>query len=841
MRNRQQQGFEQFCKDFAERKAAQVKQGEDERTCVSVAMARRFRARTASDRFGYFSPNGTQAWLGDDREDLDAMADMKFLPMLRRAVVANMSAMITGAVRVTCEPATKDPAAGGVAAVAKSVFAMLDGDKAFWSLRLEAQMAQGAQLGHGVWLRTRHNPYKRGEQVKETAWGVEQVPEPGEYACGACAAGGPFEGGVSAEGTTPCPGCGAEAEVIEEPSEGPMPVPTGVRTRSAGDAELSLHTHYEVRLDERDSGGLNIDAARWFEFHHLVSGDEIERENPGYDPGAPAEWSPPLKWLHALRSGSVAHMRKFDDGCDIHEVREICLLPEEYASFVEPAGEGFVLRTDDGQPVLDEKGRPAFQIRPGERLIDKFPAGFRYRLCNGRLMPGNPQDPGVKAYDFRGEWGLIGFAPDPYSVHPAPLVELLTLGDDVNTMYTIDFQHRESASKRNRVYDQMAFDPGAFDYDEVPTKDGFMLEKDDDIGRHVKDLEAPRMDVAMQGLQYLMDISPQVGSPPPVALGAPDPTDDTYGGQRLKHQRQLMLLAPYNQSKAEAKVRCFTQLLKLAQKHWPDERFAYLRSRLGEEWREQDVEAFREADLDRLLKIDFADGSEVPTTLMEREQKMGALLAEIVEAMPLVAQAGKFGPELLAMYRKYAELAGVEMDFADAEGDERLAQARYDRIREGLDGAATEDDVFVLMSHPALQPFPRENHEAHIEFWTDRARALLAEHEPDIVLVGICEEMINRHERAQVGDNQTDLQNQMDSEAPAQAAAAEQQAAAAGAERDKMAAEQGAEAQASEAEAAERERERQHQADMKGRELASRENVAAMQAEAQAQRQRPTA
>lgn len=829
----EQPGFEQFCLDFAARRAAAAKSGEDQRTMVSVAMTRRFRANSASDRFGFFSPHGTQAWLGDDRDDLEAMADMHFLPLLRRAVIANMSAMITGAVRVTCEPATKDPSAGGVASVAKSVFALLDGHRSFWSRRLEAQMAEGAQLGYGVLLRSRFNRHKKGEQVRETDWGQETMPTPGEYACGSCATGGPFEGGVSPEGTTPCPECGVEAEVIEEPGEELMPVATGERVKNTGDAELTLHTHYEVRCDERETGGGHLDAARWFEHHYLASGDEIARENPGFDPGTSAtEWSLSLKWLHALRSGTVEHLQKFDGGCDIHEVRNICLLPEEYATHVEPPGGGFVLKDDAGRPVLDEKGRVAFEIRPGERLIEKFPDGFRFRLCNQKFMPGSPEDPGVKAYDFRDEWSYLGFAPDPYTFHHAPLIELLGLGDDVNTMYTIDFQHRESASKTSRVYDQQFFEPGAFDYDEIPTRDGAPLELGDDIRKHVADLESPKMDTAMQGLLYLFEIAPQVGSPPPVALGAPDANDETYGGQRLKHQRQLMLLSPYGQSKAEAKVRVFTQILKIAQRHWPDERFAYLRSRLGQEWKEQDVEAFREADLERVLVIDFAEGSEVPTTLMEREQKMGQLLVEIVNAVPALTEAGALAPELLAMYRKYATLAGVELDFADTEGDERLAQARYDRIREGLDGAVTEDDVFVLLSHPALQPFPRENHVAHIEFWTDRARALLAEHEPDIVLVGICEEMVRRHDRAEVGDNQKQVSDQIESEAPLRAVAAEEQAVAAEGERVNMRADAEAQGAQRAEETEERERERAHQTGTKAMELASRERVVAMQTQA---------
>jgi hypothetical protein len=318
---------------------------------------------------------------------------------------------------------------------------------------------------------------------------------------------------------------------------------------------------------------------------------------------------------------------------------------------------------------------------------------------------------------------------------------------------------------------------------------------------------------AFEGLEFHLSIAPQVGSAPPVSLGAPDTSgDSTYGGQMLKHQRQMMLLATYNQSKAESKVSVFTQLAKLAQQ-WPDERLQYLRSRFGEEWRDQDIAAFREADLDKVLKIDYTEGSEVPTTRLERQQQMGALLSEMKDVIPLLLEAKIISAtDVRDLISDYAELRGLEIDLGDDEGDRRLAEARYRQLKAGVARCQSPEDIQVLLSQPIFQPLPGETLDTHVEFWTDRMRALMAAPEPDLSLVACCVLMVKRQKAAAIEEAQEDQMGEIQANAPMQQLEAQNQAAAGQQEGGKMAAEKEAQGAQAAHDAAEADAQREHEA-----------------------------
>ncbi|MDQ3916869.1 MAG: hypothetical protein M3348_00070 [Acidobacteriota bacterium] len=761
---REQPTFEEFLKRKAASIVERVRRGEDTRACVSVQMVRRARWESLSDRFGRFSPNGTLRWLDENLSDETAkiMRGMRSLSVVGPAVAANLAAMVTADVRLTVEAGTKDPKAKGVASVAEGIRDFLDGHEDHWSDTLEARINTLSQTGAGYFVRSRHNPNKAGERVTEQLYDAEAaIDVPGEYACANCDAGGPFTGEIERDeetglATTECPECGEEAEVVEAPGSDTMPKPGSTRETRSGDSETSVHTHFECRVDERRTQGGELRKALWFEHHYLASRDEIEQENPNFDPGSPAEWSFALKWLHALESGSSAYLNKWPDDAEAFEVREICLLREEYANYRCPEGGGYVLADSDGRPVLLEDGSEAFRIEPGQRITDIFPDSFRFRLTGDRILPGSSEDPGIKAYDFRDEWSYGGFRPDGYSFWYRPLAEALTLQDDVTVLYTMDFEQRARA-KSKFVYDQTMFDDSNLDWEYVPTS--APVEANGDIARHFAEVAAPRVESAAEGLQMLLGIADRVGLPPPAATGAADTTDPTYHGQLLKRNAALGLLAPSQESKAKAKVSWFKQQLKIAQRCWPVERFKYLKTRFGEEWKESDIEAFREADLDKVLIVSYADGSEVPQTLVEREQKLGAVLTQLLQALPALAEAGEFAGDLRELVSQYFELAGIDYDFGNVEGQLRLAQARYDELSQIVESARTPDDVAVqLEAHPRLEPFDDEDHAVMIEFWADRARAIMSRPElspQDLLLAASCQTMIQKHKQLAGDPNQT--------------------------------------------------------------------------------------
>lgn len=778
---KQQEPLEEFLLSKADDIEKKSAPGEIARAQVAVTMTRRFRGKSASDRFGGFSPNGTNSWLGDHRDDTELLATMRHLPVIKPAVRANMAAMVTARVKLLVEPASKSPATGGAAGIAGGVLKFLDGHREHWSDVLEGRIAQMCQLSWGYFIRSRHNPDKRGPDRVETGWRQEDETLPGEFAC-KCGAGGMFEGETafdeaSGMATFPCPACGETAEVAEEPRAVPTDVPS-YRRVNAGDSETTVWSSYGARVDERDSQGGNLHAARWFEHHYLQSSEEIEAENPGYDPGSPAEWSFAVKWQKALESGDDACLRwkSYATRCEEHEVRDIYLRPEEYAhrgSERRP----FYWKGGDGEVMLTDSGEPVFGVEAGERLIDRYPDGFCYRVTKREFLPGSPERPGIYPCDFRNMWAYGGYMPDAFSFWMHPATELDTLQNDANNYYTIDAMYRERNSVNTLVADGMAFEEDAFEHDIAFTKEGFDLGLEGDIRRRAYQLTTPSMPQAMEGLRFLFEVAPTVGGPQPAAVGAPSP-GEPYSAQLLQRQSSLGLLAPSQQSKAQAKCEWARQQLRIAQ-GWPPERFDYLKARFGEEWKAEDVEAFLSCDVDRDLIVSYVEGSEIPTTLVERELRYRQFMTDIAA----LAQAAQ-RPDLitLEMVAQGAEYAGIDYDIGNVEADRRLAESRLKAIREGLgkySALAPEEAVALTMRNPKLRVLAKENHGTHIEFYADRERALMAEEAPDMPLVECCEQMIFRHEQGGVAQNQNAQADDIASSAPEIAARAMLQGATA--------------------------------------------------------------
>lgn len=841
-----QKALDQYLLDLASDIEKKSKAGDDARAQVAVTMTRRFRGRSVSDRFGRFKSDGSGAWLGDKSKQTERLANMRHLPIVKPAVRANMAAMVTARVRLLVDAAGKGGRMEGAAGVAAGIIEYLDGHPEHWDGRLENRINQMCQLSWGYFIRSRHNPRKQGEQTAETGWGEETETLPGEYAC-ACGAGGFFEHEYTRDEAsglplTACPKCGETAEVVEEPRPVQIGVPR-VGKKNSGDSETQVVSSFNVRVDERYSQGGNLDAARWFEYRHLQPAEEVEAENPDFQPGTPAPWSFALKWQRALESGDDSCLKwgKGDWGkCEEHEVREISVRPEVYANRG-PERMSYVWKDGRGEPMLREDGTPVFAIRKGEVLVDKFPGGFRFKVTADKLLPGSPEEPGLCEHDFRREWKYGGYMPDAFSFWFHPATELEVLQNDANNYYTIDALYRERHGRNNLIYNGQAFDDADFESDFTPTKQGFDLGEQGDIRRHAVQMETPSMSNALEGLNFIFDIAPTVGGPQPAAVGAPSP-GEPYSAQLLQRQSSLGLLAPSQESKAGVKCGWGRDQLRLAQS-WPPERFARIRARHGEEWKEEDIEAFLECDVDNDLVVSFVQGSEIPSTLIERDLKYREFLSQMVNLATALER-----PDLITldMVAQAAELAGVDYDIGDNEADRRLAKSRLDCIKRGLKqagGFPLEEAVAQVLGHPKLRVLPRENHPTHIDFYADQQRALMAEDAPDFPLVEALEGMILRHEQGGVAQAQNVTADEIAADAPVAAA----QAMMGGGEAppdpaagDPAAAEEAVRAEDESMRAEEQaESDREHQKELKQMELDSRERVAALSAQAK-QEARPS-
>src|ERR1051325_7076212 len=511
--------FDAFLKSKAKEYLEMSKLGEIRRAQVAVTFSRRFRGTTYSDRFGIFSPNGTGQWLGDSPGEM-AFANMKSLNIVQLRVIAATAALVTAKIQLKIEAANKDPELGGVANIANGLFRLWDGRDGDWDERLQAQISELGQMDYGWFIRSRPDDHKRVDSKYESAqFEMSEMPTAGKFAC-SCGAGGPFfpKEGEQVGETIECPMCRQQAHVLEAPGTAPMEVPSGSETKSYGDNSTEVITALEVRLDERRSQGGRLDRCNWFDYHPLETETELQAQYPGFKLGSPVEWSYPIRWKRALETGTEMWLRlnKSEDRKEF-EVRNIWMRPSEYLNYVCPAD----------YELKDGQGETVFSIEAGTKLVDEFPEGFCFKITGDLILPE------IYPQDFREEWVYGGFTPDPRSFWCQPRTPLLEVQDDINTLYTIDFQHRERNSQTSIAFNEIMFDEDSFENDLIPTKSG--VEQVNPLDYYIKEIPAPQMGTALQGMQYLFGLLPNVEGTQPAALGAPSP-GEPYAAQLLQKQ-----------------------------------------------------------------------------------------------------------------------------------------------------------------------------------------------------------------------------------------------------------------------------------------------------------------
>lgn len=829
-----QKEFDKWCKDLAKDLKDSVKWGEIQRTQWWVTMRRRFRGTSTSDWAGGFYPNIS---VSTDWCDVSGQG-LHSLNIVKPTVRANEAVMVEARVQVKVEAGTSDGEIKGAAGVGQGVADYLEPRD--WTESLEARINQSTQIAGAIFLRSHKNPFKPAETLKKDVWGEVELPMPGEYAC-ECGSGGNFEGEAIPDdigyGTTPCLECGRPA-IVTKPSETvPFNAKVGEEEFRPADNDTEVVPMCEIRLDEAHTQGGEIDKAEWFERHYLVFRGKLEAEYPHIDFGEPEEWSYPLKWQQALRTGSqnVEWNIRGDQRnreLDQFEVREIYLRPERYKHRIEP--------TDF--ELLGPNDEVLFSIEAGQKLIDVAPDGIRFKICGEHLIGVLTERPNYKkeadnydSCDFRDEYTVIQFLADADSFWSLGLVELEPVQMDINNLRTIDQQSKEKNAVTNIVYDSLMFDAEDWDYDLVPTRSGFMRDKP--IRDYFQVAEAPRLDNGvMETTAWLLAEKNNLSGVQPAMIGQKSP-GEPYAAQLLQKQQSQGLLAPSQQSKAQGKVRWTKQQLRIAQ-GWPMERFKYIQSKYGKEWKDEDIEAFLECDIERDLDISYVPGTEVSRSLVEQELRLDSFM----QRMTVIAGAteGKGVPEntWTEIVGKLAEFGGVQIDVNNSEGDRRLAQDRYLLMQElcaeaeemgetltinvmdeqqmaemrqmaQMTGQSPEPDPLVqaILSEPQFWVSPGEVYETHREFYADHLRALVSEEMPNALLINVVVGMLARQRVGFIEQGQSETENQIAVQQPmldmqAQQAQAQQEGAQAEQQAAMEQEQAQAEAQRADAEAA---------------------------------------
>lgn len=772
---------------------------EKARARTSVTLRRRFRAATPSDllgRFEYGRTDGNSTWLGDGPEQ-ELIMNMYGFHVVKPAIRANQSAMMQARVECTVKPNSKNPSLAGVASIGTGIYKYINNHPDYWSNNLESQVNQQVQTDYGCFIHTYHDPEAESPiNITVDEYSDQPVEQAGEYACAYCASGGPMfseQMGQAADGQMPClndecqthnpshPHFGGLAEIIKMPSVSEEPFLVGKSEHPAGNIVQEAVSAFQVRVDERKTKNGKLRKATYLEHHSLWYEDDLQALVPYFELNAPTEWSYPIKWEYALETGTDFFLKPWTaGGTDSrraqHEVRKIYLRPGRYRHYVAPAD--FTLDRGDHQAATNRQGQPMLSIKKGERLIDYFPKGFWFIVANGQLLPA------MEPCDLRDEWAYMGFLNDSASFWAQPAVELNELQRVANNLYTIEMQHLETSSIVTNHYDREAFDSDDFERGLSPTKEGFHLAPGDTLRNHLETTTPPNLSGVMQGMEFVRSLIPDVSGVQPAMIGA-EQGDAPYAAQRMQRQQSLGLLTPSQQSKAECKATVTFQHLKWAQRTKPIEWFRHVGTIYGEEWKDQDIEAFCNANLELDITVGYKEGSETPSSLIEQEMKNRQFMLDVAQVAQFIP--GLVSPEMVKeIMSKYSVAAGLDLDFDNVVADQRLAGSRYLKIKLWLDANRNREMpeealVELAIADRSLKPTSGEDNDTHIEFYEDHVRALMAEEDPDYPLISCCVEMINRHNENTKDQKQTESEIEVEGHAPeiaAQVAAQEAQAKA---------------------------------------------------------------
>ena len=797
----------QFINTIADSIKAQCKHQEHLLTNCSVRLRKLYRNLNDSDRYGWFSP------VSGNWQDVDA-SQLYTTNIVTKTIRTNTSAMQTANVKIDIAPRIQKDTQGEMAAQVARVL-LEQKDRLQWTDFLEQSIAMEQQLGPGVFIKTFYDKTQK-RQHKVPQWETQDYEDDGILVCTVCEAQSTFNGEVPE--IPVCPNCGGMAEVEQMPTTHEIEIPTGFEEFSTGDTATKLYPFFEFRIDDLNTQGGNIKEAKWFEHHYYQSVDELQLQYPDSKDAIKSQISDvsyPLKWQRALkRNYASPSVVQTDSVIDETEVRDIYLTPSMYLNhkFIED----FELK--------NTKGEERFSVKAGKTLGEaKYegkecdcPPVICVRLINTTIID-------IFVSDFREEFQYVSFLSNPSAFWGLFLYDIVSLQDIITHVLSIQVYHIRRNAITRLVYNRNSFDPEEFDKDRIPTKQ--TLPPDIPISSQFGVVPALTMNgEPMQMFMTMLETLSSVALTTPAMEGQAQP-NEPYAAQALQKQSSLGLLAPAERSKAQAKVGWAKQQLKLIQEYWTEEDTEEMLN-LNPDWTEDFIMAFVKCELDRDLNINYKQGTEIPQSLIEREIKLQNMLNQLM-ALGGVADGTLAPPDAIkTVLNELFQSSGLDIDVGDSESNLRLAQSRFDKLTQMLQGMPPTEDVQQMqlvaqeiLQLPIFQPLKVEDYKSIADFYADKQRNEAAKDNPNWMLITCLQGMIMQEQQAAMMADQEAMAQQMEAAQPMMDAQAQQQEQAMAMEQEAQAQSQASNNEAAQLQALGDERQREHDMTVQEREL----------------------
>jgi len=738
------------------------------REYVTMMKRQRGSAYNISDAIGIFSLDGRK-WL-----DVP-VTNIRVMNIVEPAIRANTTTQSQANVALQIEPTISTKK--GAANVGNGLYEYLDTTQ--WTEHTEFMVCERPQVSGYVFLRS-YFDHNAEENITVPEVIETEMSGSGEYACPSCGLTGEVTSDQLEDGQYACPECGEPTE-LDEMSESTFEPVFSFKNQKHGASKTQVISSFEIRMDTNGTAGGFFENGSYFEWHCLKTREDLEDEVPYFNLETAKMPSYTLRWQHALETGLKTIKETWggvkEKDSDLFEVRYIYLKPKKYKKYRCPSTWSLKNKQTGEQWTMEvgETFEEAIQRQDSKAKPSK---GLVFTIINDK-MAAPP-----RFADFAEEFSMIQFAPDAFSPYGRPFTIILSIQSDVNDLNTMMMMHLEKNAISNIVVDNLVFDFEDFEKDFVPTREGQMI---DDIRKHFAVVDPPRLGNEPIGyLQFLLAEANNLTGVQPAAQGQAQP-GTPYHAQLLQVNQSQGLLATALKSKAQGKVNWLKNHLKLAQKYWSEEQFEKVRTQYGSEWKDEDIDDFIQCNIDNDILISFVEGSEIPKTLLQRELKLQEFIAQVSNFAQLAP--GTVTPQMMnELLAQLADHSDIEFDIGNYEGDKRLAEARYERIKAGADafnqqgmeiptpqidpmtGQQTDplaQIVLRIIQQGKCTPSPQaENHNSHKEFWADRIRVIEASDDDNEILLGCCSLMWQLHDEAEVAMAQLQSMNQIKAQQP---------------------------------------------------------------------------
>ena len=423
-----------------------------------------------------------------------------------------------------------------------------------------------------------------------------------------------------------CPECGTNTLVLENRAKYErIDALTGeYRKVETGEMECRVVSPLLTRIDSYKAIGFDYKKADWFNYHPLVPAYEILAIAPQlkeFLETGENRWSESARWHFELNnntstSSGYSHRGKNYRLDELTEVNCWWISPNACYGWRSP--EKFELEqfTCNEEGELERVG-VMFNIAEGETIEAacrrQFGGEFRglfVVLCGDELV-------GVGNEFFTEKWIGVPWKVDSQSFFPQGEENLLKLQDAATNVLGLWYAYIRRFGTAPLVVDEMQFDMDTVANWNQP---GNIIKKNKSIAenenidwrRGIGFLEPGNLSSATKEMvQLIIDIAKEESGIFNETVGNVETTDETLGGRQIALTQSLSLMTPTQQAKAQAFCEQDYQWLELWQRYAPDEAYMLIKGTFEEEWKPQDIEAYRALDIRKELTITVVEGTDI--------------------------------------------------------------------------------------------------------------------------------------------------------------------------------------------------------------------------------------